>query len=69
MFGSRNENILWMKMGYFRKSFITKCDKTLNFVSLKIGDPIFIRVSHIFVDNVVNFLLFLVNNVSTYFRT
>ena len=29
-----------MKMGYCRKSHLTKCNKILNFVTLKIGVPI-----------------------------
>ena len=37
MFGFRNENVLQMKIGYFRKLCLTNCGEILNFVTLKWG--------------------------------
>ena len=37
-FGCRNENILWIKVVYFKKSCLTNCENMLNFANFKIGD-------------------------------
>ena len=48
VFYFRNENVLHRKMGYFRKSCLTNWDKVLNFVTLKLGVPMFNRASNRF---------------------
>ena len=64
-------NVLWMKLGYFRKACFTKRVQIMHLMNLyrRGWVPIFHRHPAIYMDNVVNILLSVVNVMSTYVGT
>ena len=62
-----NEEILLMKIGYFRKRFFTNCDKMLNFVNFKNGGSrVHRRILDINVSVLSNLLMSMLTDTSAY---
>ena len=40
-YGFNNENVVWMKLCYFKTSCLTNCPKMLNFANFEMGVNIF----------------------------